>query len=88
MIKYILSLVAIGCSSTALAERGVSVDVHGFLDTLNDTIITGGTTLVGGAVVLTALGLMIPGFRESTKRSLPWTIMGVLGIVMVTKYFR
>lgn len=87
MNKYTLSIITLGLSSNAFAERGVSVDVHGFLDTLNENIITAGSTLVGGAVVLTALGLMIPGFREITKRSLPWTVMGVLGIVLVTKYF-
>lgn len=88
MYKYILSFSAVILSSKAFAERGVNVDVHGFLASINENIISGGEKIFGAAVILTALGLMIPGFREGTKRSLPWTILGILGIILVTKYLR
>ncbi len=81
-------LMVLFATTVARAERGVSVDVNGFLDSAIETVVSGGSKLVIAAVILTSVGLMIPGFREVTRRSLPWTVLGILGIVLVTKYWR
>ena len=70
------------------AERGVNVDINGFIEASTRTITSFANGIAGAAVALTCIGLMIPGFREVTRRALPWTLVGVVGIIIVTKYWR
>lgn len=88
MTKINSFLIILLATTAARAERGVNVDVTGFIDAIRETIVNNGSRIGEVGVILTCVGLMIPGFREVTKRSLPWTIMGILGIILVTKYWR
>jgi hypothetical protein len=88
MNKLECFLMVLLTSAAARAERGVNVDVTGFMDSVIETVVSNGSRIGIVGVVLTCVGLMIPGFREVTRRSLPWTIMGILGIILVTKYWR
>jgi tetrahydromethanopterin S-methyltransferase subunit C len=75
-------------SKAALAERGVNVDVNGFLDSTRNISAMIGNGVVAIAVIILAVGLMLPGFRETTKKSMPWIALGVGLIVLVTKFWR
>lgn len=88
MTKINSFLMVLFAASAARAERGVNVDITGFMDAIIETVVNNGSRIGVVGVILTCVGLMIPGFREVTKRSLPWTIMGILGIILVTKYWR
>ena len=85
--NYMIFLYVLLFSTLSRADRSLNVDINGFLDTSTQMVINAGNKMAGAAVVLTAIGLMIPGFREATRRALPWTILGVLGILLVTKYW-
>lgn len=71
----------------ALAERGVQVDIDGFIGSFSQTVIRAGNAISAAGFVLVCIGLMIPGFREYTKRALPWTIAGIVGIIVATRYW-
>ena len=88
MYKLYSVIILLIMSNSARAERGVSVDVTGFMDAFIETVVSNGSRIGIVGIILTCVGLMIPGFREVTKRSLPWTIMGILGIILVTEYWR
>ncbi len=88
MMKINSFLMVLLATSAARAERGVNVDVTGFMDAIIETVVNNGSRIGVVGVIFTCVGLMIPGFREVTKRSLPWTVMGILGIILVTKYWR
>lgn len=81
-------LVLVFTSLRALAERGVNVDVNGFMESSTEMALGIGNKTVIIAVIATAIGLMVPGFRELTRRSLPWIMLGILLIVLVTKFWR
>ena len=85
--KYLVASLCL-LAQRAFAERGVNVDVGGFMDATRDIGIQIGGGLVVIAVILMAIGLMVPGFRETTKRSMPWIVFGISLIVLVTKYWR
>lgn len=71
----------------AFAERGVQVDIDGFIGSFSQTVIRAGNAISAAGFVLVCIGLMIPGFREYTKRALPWTVAGIVGIIVATRYW-
>lgn len=88
-MKNSLALIVYFIGAAAFAQsHGMHVDVNSFMDSTNDMIVNIGNRTALGAVVLTCIGLMIPGFREVTKRNLVWIVIGVLGIILVTRYWR
>ncbi|MFN3453760.1 MAG: hypothetical protein ACK41T_02295 [Pseudobdellovibrio sp.] len=71
----------------AFAERGTQVDIDGFSGAFSQATIKVGNSISAAGFVLVCIGLMIPGFREYTKRALPWTIAGIAGIILATRYW-
>ncbi len=71
----------------ALAERGTQVDIDGFIGSFSQATLRAGNAISAAGFVLVCIGLMIPGFREYTKRALPWTIAGIAGIIVATRYW-
>lgn len=71
----------------AIAERGTNVDIDGFIGSFSQATIRAGNAISAAGFVLVCIGLMIPGFREATKRSLPWSISGIIGIIIATRYW-
>lgn len=73
--------------NVAFAERGTQVDVDGFINSFSRATISAGNSISAACFVLVCIGLMIPGFREYTKRALPWTVAGIVGIIIATRYW-
>ena len=71
----------------AMAERGTQVDIDGFIGSFSQATLRAGNAISAAGFVLVCIGLMIPGFREVTKRALPWTIAGIAGIIIATRYW-
>jgi len=71
----------------AMAERGTQVDIDGFIGSFSQATLRAGNAISAAGFVLVCIGLMIPGFREHTKRALPWTIAGIAGIIVATRYW-
>lgn len=71
----------------AFAERGTQVDIDGFIGSFSQATIRAGNAISAAGFVLVCIGLIIPGFREYTKRALPWTIVGIAGIIVATRYW-
>ena len=71
----------------ANAERGTQVDIDGFIGSFSQATLRAGNAISAAGFVLICIGLMVPGFREHTKRALPWTIAGIAGIIIATRYW-
>lgn len=84
--RFLISSIFI-YQNSALAERGTQVDLDGFIGSFAQATIRAGNAISAAGFVLVCIGLMIPGFREYTKRALPWTIAGIVGIIIATRYW-
>ncbi len=84
-IGFIVSLFLLSLESSA--ERGAQVDIDGFVNSFSQATIRVGNAVSVAGFVLVCIGLMIPGFREYTKRALPWTIAGIVGIIFATRFW-